>query len=310
MERTSERKAEALRCPLCHGPLDPEAARRCGGCDTPFHAGCLRELGGCSTLGCAQAGRQAVAAQKPDAPAPAGRGGSVPLAVAANLLAWFFVAGSALLALPCALLGALPFVRARRWRAVALTLALSPAVLPPLAVGNAVLGYLTGTASIRTFGLMLGPPPLDPVVRCPIESGGCVPDATGELWNLPNNLTLRALGAVFGPQRGAYRGPLPTDDEVRALVNVPDEARYAAAAAAVDAIEALPDGALDWALEPLSACAAPGQLSLQPIAVVEDRLLIVTDVHDEHFRLTPCAALVDLDTGRLVRVVRGRPVGR
>ncbi|MBX3472696.1 MAG: hypothetical protein KF878_38070 [Planctomycetes bacterium] len=303
-----ERTCEALRCPLCHGPLDLAASRRCAACDTPFHAGCLRELGGCSTLGCAQAGRQVVAAAKPTAQAR--RGGSVALAVAANLLAWFLVAFSAFLALPCALLGALPFALARRRRAVALTLALSPAVLPPLAVGNAVIGYLTGTASIRTFGLMLGPPPLDPVVRCPIESGGCVRDGTGELWNLPNNLTLRALGAVFGPQRGVYRGSLPTDEEVRALMNVPDKVRYAAAAAAVDAIDALPDGALDWALEPLSACAKPGQLSWLPIAVIEDRLLIVTDVHDEHYRLTPCAALVDLDTGRLVRVVRGRPVGR
>ncbi|MCO5168852.1 MAG: PHD finger domain-containing protein [Planctomycetes bacterium] len=298
MERTTERRADALRCPLCHGPLDPEAARRCTGCDTPFHAGCLRELGGCSTLGCAQAGRQAVAAEKPVAPRPRG---SVPMAVAANLLAWFLLAVSALLALPCALLGALSFARARRWRAVALTLALSPAVLPPLAVGNAVLGYLTGTASIRTFGLVRSPAPLDPVVRCPIESGGCVPDGTGELWNLPNNLTLRALTAAFGPQRGAYRGPLPADEEVWAAIERPLDP------AAREALEARTRD-VDPGSFTLPACAESRGRSPRRAALLGDRLLVLADQHGPGVR--PCFALVDLEAGRLVQVVRGRPAGR
>lgn len=99
----------------------------------------------------------------------------------------------------------------RRWWLAPLSVALTPAVvIPGSTVLSAVLGYATGTAELRTYGM---PDPefenLDPTWRMHWQTRGCVLDGTELLTDGPYNGTLELLVTVLGPMPGAYRGPIP-----------------------------------------------------------------------------------------------------
>jgi len=44
--------ASAVRCPYCHGDLDPAEGRPCPSCATPHHEDCLAVHGRCAVFGC------------------------------------------------------------------------------------------------------------------------------------------------------------------------------------------------------------------------------------------------------------------
>jgi hypothetical protein len=78
----------------------------------------------------------------------------------------------------------------------------------------AVLGYFTGTGKLQYMGL-----PhmeffnIDPDYRCGCETGGCLDSRNDWIPGDPYNSTLRALISVFGPERGSYTGPYPSESD-------------------------------------------------------------------------------------------------
>lgn len=313
MEPTT-RTADGLRCPLCHGALGGEGLRECVGCGTPFHRGCWRELGGCSTLGCPEAGRPASstastssAAAKEGAPAPR-RFAANAVAIVGVLLAWPAAMVASLPALVLVALAVLPHALARRRRAALTTLALSPAVLPLVSALFAVGGYLLGTASFLTVGLMGGPAPVDRVVRCAWRSTGCITSGLDELWSLPNNLTLRALGAVFGPMRGAYDGPWPTDEIIADALARPDaivsfehgpelEDHLEDVRVVVGGREVLLPSRSLYMVTWCGRRQEGGRLRPLRAAPIDERALVVADEHGDGTR---CAVVIDARTGAVI----------
>jgi hypothetical protein len=88
------------------------------------------------------------------------------------------------------------------------------------AVALAVGSYLHGSARFEYMGL----PNMeffnvDPVYRCGHDTGGCLVKGTEWLTQEPNNFVLRHLINYFGPQRGSYTGPYPTEAEANAALD-------------------------------------------------------------------------------------------
>jgi hypothetical protein len=103
--------------------------------------------------------------------------------------------------------------------------ALASVLLSPLAVAFAsgVVGYCRGTAALREVGL-----PgttfhnLDPGLRCGRATSGCIDSGNKWVTHLPNNVAVSMMTRLFGPQRGAYTGPYPTEAEaIAAVTNAP-----------------------------------------------------------------------------------------
>jgi hypothetical protein len=124
-------------------------------------------------------------------------------------------------------------VARRRWLAIGLALLLSPMCV---SVFVAASRYTGGTAVIEGMGLPgteYGN--VDPTLRCGRVTGGCLVSGTEWITEVPNNATVALLTRVFGPQRGAYTGPYPTDVQASAAVAAGGEPVPAAAVRA-DAI--------------------------------------------------------------------------
>ena len=74
--------------------------------------------------------------------------------------------------------------------------------------------YFRATAALQASGL-----PgtefhnLDPRVRCPWATSGCIVNGGEVLWQGPYNLAVRLATGAFGLMRGAYDGPYPTKEE-------------------------------------------------------------------------------------------------
>jgi hypothetical protein len=137
------------------------------------------------------------------------------LTVSAILTAWATaIFGMFLVPIPIIVFALL--VPQRRWRLIALCLALSP-----MSVGFLFgsIGYFTGTATLQGMGL---PGPgyfnIDPELRCERSTGGCITNGGEALTQTPNNWAVVALTCLFGPQRGAYTGPYPNETQAKAAL--------------------------------------------------------------------------------------------
>ncbi len=306
---------DGLRCPLCHGALAGERICACDGCATPFHLGCWRELGGCSTLGCSEVGRAGASTTGPvvekgtlGPPSPRPVAG----APAWLLVSWFVGAFSGLLALGVVLFGVVSLGRAGRARGALLALAFSPVALPVVAVVDAALGYRTGSAELVSRD---HPDPtwLDPVIRCPARRPAYIRTGYEELSDLANNVTLRALGDLFGPMAGAYEGPLPRVDGATAALEASDEhvdrERLAEHGRVVVAGRELTLplevarqlAGCRWGEGRLHDAPLPRRAELR-VALVDDRTLAVADEHDPALGSLRgrCVWRIDVETGRVV----------
>jgi hypothetical protein len=99
----------------------------------------------------------------------------------------------------------------KAWRWVAIGLLLNPVVVY---FASTCVDYSQGTAYFKSSGL---PAPefhnLDPVVRCFWRSSGCFGEGGELITQLPNNIALKLMGALFGPMPGSYHGEYPTSQE-------------------------------------------------------------------------------------------------
>ena len=150
------------------------------------------------------------AAENKSEGAPGGsRARDVAVAIAGVLSGWVLWAlgpvSYLFLAVPVALLVA------RRWRSAGLCVLLAPI---GVSFVSGAVGYARGTARLRGYGLPgTGYHNLDPVLRCGRETSGCVVYDNEWMTHTPNNLAVTVLTRLFGPQRGAYTGPYPTEAE-------------------------------------------------------------------------------------------------
>jgi len=142
------------------------------------------------------------------------RSRDVAIAAAATVAVWVLaLLGPVSILVPVIPVGLL--VRGR-WRAAVLCVLLSP---PVLAFGLGVANYCRGAARLAEAGL-----PgttfhnLDPDLRCGRATSGCLVSGNEWVTQWPNNLAVSAMTGLFGPQRGAYTGPYPTEEEALAAV--------------------------------------------------------------------------------------------
>jgi hypothetical protein len=140
------------------------------------------------------------------------RSRDVAIAVVATVAVWVLaLLGPLSLLMPVVPVGLLG---AWRWRAAVLCVLLSP---PVLAFALGVAAYCRGRACLAESGL-----PgttfhnLDPGLRCGRATSGCIVSGNKWVTQSPNNLAVSAMTRLFGPQRGAYTGPYPTEDEALA----------------------------------------------------------------------------------------------
>lgn len=121
---------------------------------------------------------------------------------------WFFsLLGP--LAWLCVLPPLVPLAR-RRWGVTLTACLVSPFAA---SIVFATLRYASGTGYVMTVGLITPPGPyLDHDLRCPVCSSGCLVHENEWVWQGSNNLAMRTLTRVFGPQRGSYAGAFPDDD--------------------------------------------------------------------------------------------------
>lgn len=136
--------------------------------------------------------------------------------VAASLvLAWgLTVFGDVLCAGPAIFLTCAGILWHRRlWRLLALLLILSPA---SIAVGIGAVTYVCGTARLWTVGLpSVKLDNVDADTRLQSASTGCIVNGSEWIWQIPNNVTVTLLAFAFGPMRGTYAGPYPTEQNAR-----------------------------------------------------------------------------------------------
>ncbi len=59
---------------------------------------------------------------------------------------------------------------------------------------------------------------VDPQTRLSRTTGGCLVSGSEFLFQAPNNCTLAVLTKVFGPMRGSYDGPYPTEEQANAAL--------------------------------------------------------------------------------------------
>lgn len=120
---------------------------------------------------------------------------------------WFYFLGTLVL---CA-----AAVRVRLWLLAAVALV----GLPLTSAGVQGARYFRGTATFQTMGLpgitTFNP---DRTYRCQWSTGGCLVNGNEWITQDPANLTLRTLVWLFGPMRGSYTGPYPTEDESLAAI--------------------------------------------------------------------------------------------
>lgn len=298
----------SLRCPLCHGPLDDTSpdAHRCEGCQTPFHAGCHRELGGCSTLGCALHVPAAAPATASKA-APTRRRSFFASGVVI-VLSWLATPIFGELAILLAALGVA--LRLKGGRRQALAALMTPLALPLYAATNATVQYMSGSATLRSVGLPgLTARNLDPTLRCRHRSTGCVPGGLTLLWDAPNNLTLRVLGAVFGTMPYAYDGPYPTAEEAVTA------ARAATVRPTWDQLEGgVTVGGRSVQLGEDVTYRFCGTHWVRDararVALTDERLLVVADEHAHDDPRDPCVLLFDTRTSQLVAFYPGEYSGK
>ncbi len=112
---------------------------------------------------------------------------------------------------PRVLLWWLPFAFLLVWRRRAMALwffVASPLVaLPPLSAWRAATSYAQGTATLHTVGL-LRRDAFNRELGLRITSSGCSVSGAEPLWQVPHNLTLRALVHVLGPMRAPPPTPI------------------------------------------------------------------------------------------------------
>jgi hypothetical protein len=126
-----------------------------------------------------------------------------------------------LVATPLILILVLRLIYTRRWSILAIVTLTSPFTI---ASGAAGVSYIRGTASLRTVGYPdIELRNVDPKTRLQTVSSGCLVSGGEAIWNVPNNLTLRLLVAVFGGMRGTFEGPYPNDQQARAAVEIAGE---------------------------------------------------------------------------------------
>jgi hypothetical protein len=87
-------------------------------------------------------------------------------------------------------------------------------VFNPMGVSfvNGVIDYLSGSPQYHAVGLLRVSNP-DRTTRCTTTTSGCV--MWGHEWATmgPHNLGIYLMAVVFGPPRGVYDGPYPTEEE-------------------------------------------------------------------------------------------------
>lgn len=104
----------------------------------------------------------------------------------------------------------------KRYVSAAAVLVLTPITF---VASQGVVDYARGTARLRFVGLpRVSSFNVDPVYRCQRESLGCL--AYGNEWLRVGayNLVVKTLIRTFGPLRGAYAGPIPSEDQVFAAL--------------------------------------------------------------------------------------------
>jgi hypothetical protein len=142
------------------------------------------------------------------------RSRDVAIAVAALVSVWVLaMLGPLSLLMPVVPVGLLAV---RRWRAAVACVLLSP---PVLAFALGVADYCRGRARLVSPGLP-GTTSfnLDPDLRCGWATSGCLVYGNEWVTQSPNNLAVSAMTRLFGPQRGAYTGAYPTEEEAVAAV--------------------------------------------------------------------------------------------
>ncbi|HEY1687211.1 MAG TPA: hypothetical protein VGG19_20795 [Tepidisphaeraceae bacterium] len=179
-----------------------------------------------------------------------------------------------------------------------------------LAVLSATVAYFLGTAKFQYMGL-----PnveffnIDPTYRCGRATGGCLGSGNEWLTELPYNLTIMSLVTVFGPERGSYTGPYPTQaDDAAALahgfpVNLNDFSHdhFKVGGASVKLDEGVGKRIVNWWMVfsgSLSDYAPGGFFADQPMpmatgAIWKDRVLILKGPPGN-----PTIAIIDLKSGR------------
>jgi hypothetical protein len=149
------------------------------------------------------------------------------IAVTSVLLAWLprvstsetsWANGVSILAESQVFVIAAVLVARRRWRAALLMLLVSPV---HFRFWGGAYRYARGEAYyLNQRHCNKGPlGNLDVDLRVPLICWELRrPPLEWELWGAPQNAAVRLLSAAFGPMPGAYDGPLPTRDDVRAVV--------------------------------------------------------------------------------------------
>jgi hypothetical protein len=106
----------------------------------------------------------------------------------------------------------------KRYYFEAFVCVLGPSVM---ASAFAVANYVSGSGKLGYMGLPhMDFFNIDPVYRCGRVTGGCLVNGNEWITEEPYNLTLQSLISLFGPQRGSYTGPYPTEDDAAAALTV------------------------------------------------------------------------------------------
>jgi hypothetical protein len=86
--------------------------------------------------------------------------------------------------------------------------------LPAFAVASGVILYISGSAKFHYMGLPhMEFYNIDPDYRCGNETGGCLVNGNEWISEDPYNFTVKAMISAFGPERGSYIGPYPTESD-------------------------------------------------------------------------------------------------
>ena len=101
-----------------------------------------------------------------------------------------------------------------------LLLASSWTLVPTWSFISGSKDYFQGEAAIETFGMPNGEfYNLDPDLRVWNATSGCVVMGFEPFTQVPNNLAVRLWTALFGTQKGVYKGAYPTKQQAKDLMS-------------------------------------------------------------------------------------------
>ena len=128
------------------------------------------------------------------------------------------------LVIPLIVAGFIACVAARRRLGAILVLACAPFTF---FVGHGAVEYLAGTARLYGYGpANVARRNLDPQFRCDRVFHGCMPRIGPWGHEAIYDVTVETLIRTFGPMRGSYTGPYPTESEAIAAARFGDEISF------------------------------------------------------------------------------------